>query len=46
MDHTGVTGVLGADPALIATLVLNAVTQASHMLLLALGLSPTELTHK
>jgi len=39
MDHTGVTGVLGADPALIATLVLNAVTQASHMLLLALGLS-------
>ena len=39
MDHTGVTGVLGADTALIATLVLNAVTQASHMLLLALGLS-------
>ncbi len=32
-------GALGADPALLVTLVLNAVTQASHMLLLALGLS-------
>jgi branched-subunit amino acid ABC-type transport system permease component len=32
-------GLLGADPSLIVTLALNAVTQASHMLLLALGLS-------
>jgi branched-chain amino acid transport system permease protein len=38
MEHTGHTGML-ADPTLIVTLVLNAVTQASHMLLLALGLS-------
>jgi branched-subunit amino acid ABC-type transport system permease component len=38
MDQTGV-GLLGADPALIMTLTLNAVAQASHMLLLALGLS-------
>jgi branched-chain amino acid transport system permease protein len=35
MDHTG----MAADSTLIVTLVLNAVTQASHMLLLALGLS-------
>src|SRR5262249_38319649 len=40
MDHAGTGGgLLGADPVLITTLVLNAVTQASHMLLLALGLS-------
>jgi branched-chain amino acid transport system permease protein len=40
MDHTGMLGgLLGADPSLIVTLALNAVTQASHMLLLALGLS-------
>jgi branched-chain amino acid transport system permease protein len=39
MDHTGMGGLLGAEPALVVTLVLNAVTQASHMLLLALGLS-------
>jgi branched-chain amino acid transport system permease protein len=38
MDHTGL-GLLGADPALIGMLALNAVTHASHMLLLALGLS-------
>jgi branched-chain amino acid transport system permease protein len=39
MDHTGMGGLLGAEPALVVTLMLNAVTQASHMLLLALGLS-------
>jgi branched-chain amino acid transport system permease protein len=40
MDHAGmIGGLLGADQQLIVTLVLNAVTQASHMLLLALGLS-------
>jgi branched-chain amino acid transport system permease protein len=39
MDHTGMGGLLGTEPALVVTLVLNAVTQASHMLLLALGLS-------
>src|SRR5262249_2134935 len=40
MDHAGTGGgLLGGEAALIVTLVLNAVTQASHMLLLALGLS-------
>src|SRR5215510_2330117 len=39
MGHTGMGAGLGADPALIVTLLLNAVTHASHMLLLALGLS-------
>lgn len=40
MDHTGMgEWVFGADLTLSVTLVLNAVTQASHMLLLALGLS-------
>jgi branched-chain amino acid transport system permease protein len=39
MDHTGMGGLLGADPELIVTLLLNAVTHSSHMLLLALGLS-------
>jgi branched-chain amino acid transport system permease protein len=39
MDHTGMGGLLGVEPALVVTLLLNAVTQASHMLLLALGLS-------
>jgi branched-chain amino acid transport system permease protein len=40
MGHTGIdhTGML-TDPTLIVTLALNAVTQASHMMLLALGLS-------
>jgi branched-subunit amino acid ABC-type transport system permease component len=35
MDHAGML----TDPTVIITLALNAVTQASHMLLLALGLS-------
>lgn len=35
MDHAGML----TDPTLLVTLALNAVTQASHMLLLALGLS-------
>jgi branched-chain amino acid transport system permease protein len=42
MTHTGMDRMglgLLADPTLLATLALNAVTHASHMLLLALGLS-------